>query len=243
MAHGGRIWIEGVPAGGTAVVVELPVARCRTSERRATVVSKVLVVDDEPQIRRALRTSLGAHGYEVRTAANGEEAIVAAAEETLDLVFLDLGLPDLDGTEVIRRIRSFSDVPIIVLSVRDRQADKVDALDAGADDYVTKPFGVEEVLGAAAGGGPQEPGRASRLPATLVFDDLEIDLGRQLVTVGGDRVHLDEDRVRPARGARDQPGQAAHAPVAPAPRLGDRLRRGEPLPPRLRQSAASQARR
>ena len=108
--------------------------------------SKVLVVDDEPQIRRALRTSLGAHGYEVRTAANGEEAVVAAAEETLDLVFLDLGLPDLDGTEVIRRIRSFSDVPIIVLSVRDRQSDKVDALDAGADDYVTKPFGVEEVL-------------------------------------------------------------------------------------------------
>ncbi len=108
--------------------------------------TRVLVVDDESQIRRALRTSLEAHGYEVRTASNGEEAIVAAAETALDLVFLDLGLPDLDGTEVIRRVRSFSDVPVIVLSVRDRQADKVAALDAGADDYVTKPFGMEEVL-------------------------------------------------------------------------------------------------
>ena len=151
--------------------------------------SKVLVVDDEPQIRRALRTSLGAHGHEVRTAPNGEEAIVAAAEEPLDLVFLDLGLPDLDGTEVIRRIRSFSDVPIIVLSVRDRQADKVDALDAGADDYVTKPFGVEEVLArlraAIRRSQSSEPG-----PSRLVFGVLEVDLGRKLVTIRGRPVHL-----------------------------------------------------
>ena len=114
---------------------------------------------------------------------------MAAAEETLDLVFLDLGLPDLDGTEVIRRIRSFSDVPIIVLSVRDRQSDKVDALDAGADDYVTKPFGVEEVLARLrAAVRRSQPGEGS--PATLVFDGLEIDLGRRLVTAGGERVHL-----------------------------------------------------
>ncbi|HJS26078.1 MAG TPA: response regulator transcription factor, partial [Actinomycetota bacterium] len=110
-------------------------------------------------------------------------------EEQLDLVFLDLGLPDLDGTEVIRRIRSFSDVPIIVLSVRDRQADKVDALDAGADDYVTKPFGVEEVLArlraAIRRSQAGEPG-----PATLAFDELEIDLGRRLVNVRGRPVHL-----------------------------------------------------
>jgi two-component system, OmpR family, KDP operon response regulator KdpE len=152
-------------------------------------VSKVLVVDDEPQIRRALRTSLGAHGHEVRTAPNGEDAIVAAAEEQLDLVFLDLGLPDLDGTEVIRRIRSFSDVPIIVLSVRDRQADKVSALDAGADDYVTKPFGVEEVL-ARVRAAIRRSQSSEQGPATVVFDDLEIDLGRALVTVGGRPVHL-----------------------------------------------------
>jgi two-component system, OmpR family, KDP operon response regulator KdpE len=152
-------------------------------------VSKVLVVDDEPQIRRALRTSLGAHGHEVRTAPNGEEAIVAAAEEPLDLVFLDLGLPDLDGTEVIRRIRSFSDVPIIVLSVRDRQADKVDALDAGADDYVTKPFGVEEVL-ARLRAAIRRSQAGEPAPATLTFDDVEVDLGRRLVTVRGEAVHL-----------------------------------------------------
>jgi two-component system, OmpR family, KDP operon response regulator KdpE len=152
-------------------------------------VSRVLVVDDEPQIRRALRTSLGAHGHEVRTASNGEEAIVAAAEETLDLVLLDLGLPDLDGTDVIRRIRSFSDVPIIVLSVRDRQADKVDALDAGADDYVTKPFGVEEVL-ARLRAAIRRSQAGEQAPATLVFDDIEIDLGRRLVTIGAERVHL-----------------------------------------------------
>ncbi|HEU5225262.1 MAG TPA: response regulator, partial [Actinomycetota bacterium] len=87
--------------------------------------TRVLVVDDEPQIRRAMRTSLEAHGYEVHAVGTGGEAVVAAAEEGPELVLLDLGLPDLDGTEVIRRVRSFSEVPIIVLSVRDRQADKV----------------------------------------------------------------------------------------------------------------------
>lgn len=100
--------------------------------------TKVLVVDDEPQIRRAMRTSLQANRFDVRTVGTGEEAVVAAAAEAPDIVLLDLGLPDLDGAEVIRRVRSFSDVPIIVVSVRDRQADKVAALDAGADDYVTK---------------------------------------------------------------------------------------------------------
>jgi len=152
-------------------------------------VTKILVVDDEPQIRRALRTSLEAHGYEVHTAGTGEEAVVAAAEEALDLVFLDLGLPDLDGTEVIARVRAFSQVPIIVLSVRDRQADKVAALDAGADDYVTKPFGVEELLArlraALRRGHAEEAG-----PPVLDFGDLRIDLGLRLVTRDEERIHL-----------------------------------------------------
>ena len=107
---------------------------------------KVLVVDDEPQIRRALRTSLEAHGYEVATVGTGEEGVVASADQQPDLVLLDLGLPDMDGTEVIRRVRGFSDVPVIILSVREAQSDKVAALDAGADDYVTKPFAMEELL-------------------------------------------------------------------------------------------------
>lgn len=151
--------------------------------------TNILVVDDEPQIRRAMRTSLEAHGYAVRTAGTGQEAVVAAAEVSPDLVFLDLGLPDLDGTEVIRRVRAFSEVPVIVLSVRDQQADKVAALDAGADDYVTKPFGMEEVLARLRAQlrrtHGDEPG-----PSLLRFGELEVDLGRRLVTLAGEMVHL-----------------------------------------------------
>ncbi len=110
---------------------------------------RILVVDDEPQIRRALRTSLEAHGNEVTTVGTGGEGVVEVAERAPDLVLLDLGLPDIDGTEVIRRVRAFSEVPIIVLSVRETQRDKVSALDAGADDYVTKPFGMDELLARA----------------------------------------------------------------------------------------------
>ena len=148
----------------------------------------VLVVDDEPQIRRAMRTSLSAHDYVVRTVGTGEEAIVSAAEQGLDLMLLDLGLPDLDGTEVIRRVRSFSDVPIIVLSVRDRQGDKVAALDAGADDYVSKPFGMEELL-ARLRAALRRRGAAEE-PPTLTFGELIVDLARRLVTLRGERVHL-----------------------------------------------------
>jgi two-component system KDP operon response regulator KdpE len=150
---------------------------------------KVLVVDDEPQIRRALRTSLEAHGHQVTAVATGEEGVVGAAEEQPDLVLLDLGLPDMDGTEVIRRIRGFSDVPVIVLSVRESQGDKVAALDAGADDYVTKPFGMEELLArtraALRRAGPDEPAAP-----TLRYGALEVDLARRLVTLDGEPLHL-----------------------------------------------------
>jgi two-component system, OmpR family, KDP operon response regulator KdpE len=152
-------------------------------------VTTILVVDDEPQIRRALRTSLEAHGYAVQTASTGEGAVVAAAEDAPDLMFLDLGLPDLDGTEVIRKIRAFSEVPVIVLSVRDQQADKVSALDAGADDYVAKPFGMQEVLARLRAqlrrAQPEEIGAA-----VLRFGDLEVDLARRLVTRPDGPVHL-----------------------------------------------------
>ena len=150
---------------------------------------KVLVVDDEPQIRRALRTSLEAHGHQVTAVATGEEGVVGAADEQPDLVLLDLGLPDMDGTEVIRRIRGFSDVPVIVLSVREGQGDKVAALDAGADDYVTKPFGMEELLArtraARRRAGPAEPAAPN-----LRYGRLEVDLARRLVTLGGEALHL-----------------------------------------------------
>ena len=151
--------------------------------------TKVLVVDDEPQIRRALRTSLEAHGYEVVVVGTGEEGVLAAADAAPDLLLIDLGLPDLDGTEVIRRVRAFTEVPVIVLSVRDGQQDKVAALDAGADDYVTKPFGMEELLARARAAmrraGPEDP-----TPPLLRYGDLEVDLARRLVIRDGESLHL-----------------------------------------------------
>lgn len=150
---------------------------------------RILVVDDEPQIRRALRTSLTAHGYEVSTAGTGEEAIEVAADVAPDLVFLDLGLPDMDGTEVVSRLRGFSAVPVIVLSVRDAQSDKVAALDAGADDYVTKPFGMEELLARLRAtlrrAQPPDAG-----PSLLRFGEVEVDLAKRLVRVNEEAVHL-----------------------------------------------------
>jgi len=150
---------------------------------------KVLVVDDEPQIRRALRTSLEAHGYEVTTVGTGEEGVLGVAEIAPDLVLLDLGLPDVDGAEVIARIRAFSEVPIIVVSVREGQHEKVAALDAGADDFVTKPFGMEELLARSRAALrrrlPEEPG-----PSVMLFGDLTVDLARRLVTSGDEAVHL-----------------------------------------------------
>jgi two-component system KDP operon response regulator KdpE len=150
---------------------------------------KVLVIDDEPQIRRALRTSLEAHGYEVATVGTGEEGVIATAEARPDLVLLDLGLPDMDGTEVIARVRGFSEVPVIILSVREGQGDKVAALDAGADDYVTKPFAMEELLARARAAlrraGPDEPPQP-----TLRYGELEVDLARRLVALEGETLHL-----------------------------------------------------
>ena len=108
--------------------------------------TRVLVVDDEPQIVRGLRTNLRARGYDVVTAPDGEEALAAAARERPDVAIVDLGLPGIDGVDVIEGIRAWSRMPILVLSARDQEPDKVRALDAGADDYVTKPFGMDELL-------------------------------------------------------------------------------------------------
>jgi two-component system, OmpR family, KDP operon response regulator KdpE len=150
---------------------------------------KILAVDDEPQILRALRASLAARGHEVTTAPNGETALDVMATQPIDLVVLDLGLPGIDGVEVIRRLRTWSDSPVIVLSVRDGQADKVLALDAGADDYVTKPFSMDElqarmraVLRRKVPGEPQ--------PAVVRAGPLEVDLARRAVTRDGLPVHL-----------------------------------------------------
>lgn len=149
----------------------------------------VLVVDDEPQIRRALKTGLEARGYEVREAATGEGALSAIAASEPDVVILDLGLPDLDGSEVIARMRGWTQVPVIVLSVRDRQEDKIAALDAGADDYVTKPFDMEELL-ARMRATLRRAGPSGLSDPVVRSGDVEIDLAKQLVQRDGSHVHL-----------------------------------------------------
>lgn len=149
---------------------------------------RVLVVDDEPQIRRALATNLRARGYTVDLAEDGERALVLAADHHPDLVVLDLGLPGIDGIEVVRGLRGWSSVPIVVLSVRDGEHDKVEALDAGADDYVTKPFGMNELLARM---------RAARRRARVAEEDpivessaFTIDLAATRVTRDGRDVSL-----------------------------------------------------
>jgi two-component system KDP operon response regulator KdpE len=149
----------------------------------------VLIVDDEPQIVRALRTALSASGYDVATASLGREALAKASGTEPDLVILDLGLPDMDGTEVVKRLREWSSAPIIILSVRDAQLDKVAALDAGADDYVTKPFAMGELL-ARMRAARRRAGTREERPRMLRFDSLEVDLERRLVTRSGAALHL-----------------------------------------------------
>jgi two-component system KDP operon response regulator KdpE len=149
---------------------------------------RVLVVDDDPQILRAVRTTLQAHGLEVLTAGNGETALDVLTDAEVDLVVLDLGLPGIQGHEVIRRVRGWSDVPIIVLSVRETQDDKVEAFDAGADDYVTKPFGMPELL--ARMRAVRRRAEGDRGNPVRRFGALEVDLGRQLVRLGDESIHL-----------------------------------------------------
>jgi len=142
--------------------------------------ARVLVVDDEPQILRALRINLRVRGYEVETAASGKQALETAARHPPDLVILDLGLPDLNGIEVIGGLRGWSTAPIIVLSGRAESTDKVEALDAGADDYVTKPFGMDELL-ARMRAAVRRAGPADDAPQ-VHLGDLVVDLAAKRVT-------------------------------------------------------------
>jgi two-component system KDP operon response regulator KdpE len=165
----------------------------------------VLIVDDDAQILRALRTGLRSRGYEVRTAPNGETALDMLARERLDVVILDLGLPGIDGHEVVRRLRGWSDVPVIVLSVRDAHAEKVAVLDAGADDYVTKPFSIDELLARMRAVRRRAAGEES--PPLLRFDDLELDLSRQAVRMRGDLVRLTPTEYRLLEAMATNPGK------------------------------------
>ena len=149
---------------------------------------RVLVVDDEQAIRRFLRVSLSAHDYVVLEASNGREALLAVAAHHPDLVILDLGLPDLDGIEVTQRLREWTQTPIIILTVQEQEAAKIEALDAGADDYVTKPFGMGELL--ARMRAALRRGTAPTGEPVFTVGQLTVDLGRRLVTVAGGEVQL-----------------------------------------------------
>ena len=150
----------------------------------------ILVVDDEPAILRALRANLAGHGFEVATVASAAACLEAYRRRRPDVIILDLGLPDMDGTEVIRHVRETGSTPIIVLSVRGAERDKVAALHAGADDYVTKPFGVDELLARIRVALRHAAGPSSGAEPVFHSGELEVDLERRRVLVGGEELHL-----------------------------------------------------
>ncbi len=153
-------------------------------------IAKILVIEDEPEIRRFLRASLITHGYRLAEAESGEDGLRQISRQPPDMVLLDLGLPGMDGLEVIRQLRAWSRIPIIIISARGRDADKVDALDAGADDYLTKPFSVSELLARMRVALRHARGNGELEEPVFEQDSLRVDLARRQVFVAGNEVHL-----------------------------------------------------
>ena len=152
--------------------------------------ARILVVDDEPQIRRVMRTTLVARGYMVSTARNGEEALQKVREERFDLVLLDMNMPGIGGMETCRILRSQSDIPIVILSIRNTEKEKVEALDAGADDYVTKPFSMQELLARLRAALRRSPMTSPGTPDLLNLGKTVISFAARRVTVDGAEVRL-----------------------------------------------------
>jgi two-component system KDP operon response regulator KdpE len=150
--------------------------------------ARILIIDDEKQIRRLLKVALTGHGYELEEAVSGQDGLNKAAVFRPDLVILDLGLPDLDGLEVLRRLREWSQTPVIILSVREQENDKINALDNGADDYVTKPFGMGELLARIRAALRHAAGLGNE--PVLNFGDLEIDVAQRRITVDRNVIKL-----------------------------------------------------
>jgi two-component system KDP operon response regulator KdpE len=168
---------------------------------------QVLVVDDDPQLLRAISNALRARSYSVLTAGDGYAALDLLAAEDIELVLLDLGLPGLDGHSVIERLRAWSDTPVIVLSVKDAQEEKVAALDAGADDYMTKPFGTKELLARMRAVLRRAATDDAERPTLLRFHELEIDPVRRLVTLEGEALHLTPTEYRLLEAMATNPGK------------------------------------
>ena len=195
--------------------------------------TRILVVEDEPGLRKALGINLRARGYEVALAGDGRSALTAASQHPPDAVILDLGLPDMDGVEVIEGLRGWSQAPIVVLSARSEEPDKVTALDAGADDYVTKPFGMDELL-ARLRAALRRARRIGGCSPPIATESFTVDLAaKQVLASDGDQIRSDADRVARSRGAGPQRGQArVTAPAAPGG-LGAEIRDRDELPSRL----------
>lgn len=167
---------------------------------------RVLVVDDDNQMLKAVTNALSARGYSVVTARSGEGALSIAADEELDLVLLDLGLPGMQGHEVIGRLRAWTELPVIVVSVRNSQEEKVAALDAGADDFVTKPFGMKELL-ARMRAVQRRVGAEEDPRPILSFEGLEIDMLKKLVKLEGLPIHLTPTEYRLLESMASNPGK------------------------------------
>jgi len=150
----------------------------------------VVVIEDDPQIRRFLRTALGAEGFALHESETGERGLVEVATRKPDVVILDLGLPDIDGVEVVRRMREWTDLPVIVLSARSQEADKIAALDAGADDYLTKPFGLGELLARIRVALRNRARTATPGEPAVSVGELSVDLAARRVTLAGNEVRL-----------------------------------------------------
>lgn len=150
----------------------------------------ILIIDDEPQILRALKTILSANHYRISTAITGEDGIALAVSQPPDIIILDLSLPDMDGIQVCEQIREWSRIPIIVLSVREKEKDKVAALDAGADDYLTKPFGIEELLARIRVALRHSEQSLGNKQSTIKTGSMVIDLARHIVSRKGEEIRL-----------------------------------------------------
>ena len=219
-AHGGDVAIP--PGPGSAFCITIPVQLMNTG--------RILVVDDEPQIRRVLRASLSAQGYEIHEARTGEEALTAVREQRFDLILLDMNMPGLGGLETCRQIRAGSEVAIIMLTVRDSEPDKVAALDAGADDYVTKPFGMPELSARIRAALRRLPTAAESGAESVQLGAIEVNLATRRVISSSRRSPPDAQRIRLAALLAVESQRAHSARPPAASRVGTRLRGSSGIP-------------